>query len=127
MAAKELTAKNKTIGKWFGGTDFTPPATWYVALLDASDTELSGNGYARVAVTNNTTNFPTPTTGQNSISIEVTFPVATGDWTEAVKVGLYTASSGGTREFKTLLEEPATVLDGVEFFIPAGSLVFIES
>jgi hypothetical protein len=42
----------------------TRPTAWYVGLFTAAPsdtgggTEVSGNGYARVAITNNATNFP---------------------------------------------------------------------
>ena len=49
-------AVGKILDLFFGNTTATPPATWYIALT-SSGTELSGNGYARLAVTNNTTNF----------------------------------------------------------------------
>jgi hypothetical protein len=126
MATKEVSTANETLDKWFGRTDFTPPATWYVGLLDASETELSGGAYARVAVTNNTTNFPNAVSKQKSIATSVTFPTATADWDEAVKVGFWTASSGGTLKFKALLSAPVTVLDTIEFSFNAGDLVFQE-
>ncbi|MBS1797464.1 MAG: hypothetical protein JSS81_26815 [Acidobacteria bacterium] len=126
MPSKETSTANETLDKWFGRSDFTPPATWYVGLLDASDTELSGGGYARVAVANNTTNFPAASAKQKSIAAAVTFPTAAGDWDEAAKVGFWTASTGGTLKFKTLLDAPVTVLDGIEFSFLAGDLVFIE-
>lgn len=127
MAAKETATANLTLDKWFGATNFTPPATWYVGLLKTGDTELSGDGYARVAVTNNTTNFPNASAKQKSIATSVTFPTATADWDEALKVGFWDASTAGNLKFKTLLDEPVTVLDGVEFAFNAGDLVFIES
>ncbi len=126
MSAKETSTANETLDKWFGGTNFTPPATWYVGLLAAGDTELSGGGYARVAVTNNTTNFPNAAAKQKAIAASVTFPVATADWAEALKVGFWDAASGGNLKFKTLLDAPVTVLDGVEFSFNSGDLIFLE-
>lgn len=125
--AKETSTANENLDKWFGGTNFTPPATWYVGLLKAGDTELSGDGYARVAVTNNPTNFPNASAKQKAIAVSVTFPEATADWDEALKVGFWDAASGGNLKFKTLLDAPVTVLNGIEFVFAAGDLVFIES
>jgi hypothetical protein len=45
----------------FNGAAYTPPATWYIGFR-ASGIELSGNGYARIALTADTTNFPTTAT-----------------------------------------------------------------
>lgn len=127
MSAKETSTANQTLDLWFGNTAPTPPATWYVGLLAAGDTELSGDGYARVAVTNNTTNFPNAASKTKSIATSVTFPTATADWNEALKVGFWDASTAGNLKFKTLLDAPVTVLNGVEFAFNAGDLVFIEA
>lgn len=127
MAAKDLIAKNKTLSKWFGRTDFTAPATWHIGLLDASETEFSGDGYARVAVTNNTTNFVLDTlTGQTTLMLDITYPAATADWDAAYKVALFDADEGGDRYFKTNLSAPLSILSGIEFTFFAGDIVFIE-
>jgi hypothetical protein len=126
MAAKETSTANQTLDKWFGGTDFTPPGTWYIGLLKAGDTELSGGGYARVPVVNNAANFPNAVGKQKAIAAAVVFPTATADWDEALKVGFWDAAGGGNLKFKTSLDDPVTVLNGVEFIFVAGDLVFIE-
>jgi len=92
----------------FSNTTYTIPATWYIALSTTTPvqgaspnfTEPSGNAYARVAVTNNTTNFvpvaSPPATGytmQNNTA--VTFPTATGSWGTVTYFGLYDASTSG--------------------------------
>lgn len=88
-----------------GATAFTAPATVYVALYTAlptdaaaSGTEVSGGAYARVAVTNNTTNWPAatgtaPTTKSNGTSI--TFPAPTANWGTIVGFAIKDAASGG--------------------------------
>lgn len=90
------------LGGYFGsGT----PATWYVGLINTMPdeagsgiVEVSGTGYARQAVTNNLTNFPAanPTLCQAALSFG---PVGAGGWTDAVGLGFYTASSGGSPKF----------------------------
>jgi hypothetical protein len=68
------------------GQGFTKDATVYVALCtsapadNAVGTEPSGNGYARVAVTNNATNWPNAPGGSKSNGVAITFPTATGSW-----------------------------------------------
>lgn len=53
----------------FGSVDYTPPVTFYVALFTVTPsdsgggTEVSGGSYARVAMTNNPTNFPNASSG----------------------------------------------------------------
>lgn len=65
---------SKVLNSIFNATAFSPPATLYAALwtatLNAASTgsttgEASYTGYARVAVTANTTNFPLSASGSN--------------------------------------------------------------
>lgn len=86
----------------FRGTTFTAPTTLYIALYTAAPsdsgggTEVSGNAYARVAVTCNTTNWSAPGVGgSTSNSVAITFPTATGSWGSIVAIGILDASSGG--------------------------------
>lgn len=67
-----------------GATAFTAPATVYMALFTASPgaagsvtNEASGGSYARVAITNNTTNFPNSSGGVKSNGTTITFATAT--------------------------------------------------
>ncbi len=57
---------------------------------DPSFAEVSGPGYARVAVT-----FAAPVNG-NAAGGQVTFPVATGSWGAITFLGLCDTSAGGT-------------------------------
>lgn len=88
----------------FGGADYTRPATLYIALCTAdptdagtgsSITEPSGNNYARVAVTNNATNFPASSSGAKSNGTAVTFPQASGSWGTVTHFAICDASSAG--------------------------------
>lgn len=87
------------INEVLGGTAFSAPATVYMALFSASPsdgvagTELSGSAYARVAITNNTTNFPAGNPKSNGTAI--TFPQATADWLRAYSWALSDASTAG--------------------------------
>ena len=59
-------------------------------------TELTGNGYARVQKTNDTTNFPDASAGAKTVGTAVTFPTATGsNWSAAVGWAILDASTGG--------------------------------
>jgi hypothetical protein len=62
--------ENELLDHVFGAAAYSAPATLYVGLSTADPTdddsglaEPSGNGYARVAVTNNATNFPAASGG----------------------------------------------------------------
>lgn len=124
--------EQKLLDHVFGVTVFTAPATVYVALYsatpgdaNASGTELTGNGYARVAVTNNTANWPnatgtSPTTKQNGTVI--TFPTATGDWLSAVAFAIYDAAVNGNEICWGALTEAKTVFNGDFADFPVGTI-----
>lgn len=90
------------INELFGGTAFAADATLYAALfttVPADDgsggVEANYTSYARVAVTNNTTNFPSANPKLNGTA--VAFPQATAAQAGQIKgLGWYTAASGGT-------------------------------
>lgn len=106
----------------FGATDYTPPATVYAALYtvtpgdaSASGTEVTGGSYARVAITNNTTNFPNasgtaPTTKRNGTAI--TFPTATADWGTVVAMAFYDAATTGNEIAWGALTQNKTISNG---------------
>lgn len=109
------------------------PATLYAALFSAAPsdsgggTELSGSGYARVAVTNDTTNFPAAsTTGgvtTKPTGADITFPAATADWLSAVAMAFMDAASGGNLIAWATLTTAKTVLNGQTAYFPAGLIV----
>lgn len=108
------------LGYIFGARTYTNPTTYYVGLWTTtlSDTstgatagEPSGGSYARVAVTNNSTNFAVPTsgTGQTSNSNLIAFPMATASWGTITYVALCDASTGGNIIAWASLTTPVTV------------------
>ena len=71
--------------------------TKYIGLIDASDNELSGNAYARVAMTGfGSSNSWQPDGEEYENRGVVQFPVPTSAWSAIAKWGLYTAANGGT-------------------------------
>lgn len=109
------------LSKDFGAVNYTPPATWYVGLLSGG-TELTGGSYARVAVTNDATSFPTVTTNLIVNGIAIAFPQATSDWATADEVALFIASSGGSPKYRDSLDNPVTVRTGQTRSFAAGDL-----
>jgi hypothetical protein len=104
-----------------GGPDFIRPGTVHFALFtgvtdgDANNvTQPSGGGYARVAVTNNSTNFPGATSGSGSKSngTQITFPTATGSWGTVTHWGVYDAATGGNLLYWGELTTPRTITSG---------------
>ena len=112
----------------FGGGDFTRPATVYLALTStvptkgAAGTELSGNGYARKAVTNNATNFPASANGAKSNGTDIVFATATGNWAEAKGAEIYDDPTAGNRLGWAELPVYKTVQSGDTAKILAGEL-----
>ena len=77
------------------------PATVYVGLFTAAPTdagggtEVSGNNYARVSVTNNGTNWPASSGGAKANGTAITFDTPSGSWGTVVAMGIFDASSAG--------------------------------
>lgn len=134
MASGKSTAqRNQTLDLWLGATAPTPPATYYVALFtvapnkDGGGTEVSGGSYARVALTNNVTNWPNAAGGAKSNGIAITFPQATANWGTIVGVALMSAASGGTQYYWGLLNAPVTIINGQTREFPIGALEVRET
>lgn len=106
----------------FNGAAYTPPATWYVGFRSAG-VELSGNGYARIALTANGTNFPTTATNVMANGVEFNSATATGgDWIQADEVALYDASTSGNLWYWDLLDAPFTLAQGRTRTFAIGAL-----
>jgi hypothetical protein len=132
MAGKSDYLENKVLDLLLGAVSYTVPTTVYIALYTAAPTdagggtEVSGGGYARVAVTNNTTNFPTASNGSKSNGTTITFPTATADWGTIVAVGIFDASTAGNLLFWANLTASKTVQNGDTAQFASGSLTFTE-
>lgn len=93
--------ENEILDHVFGAAAYTAPATLYIALFTAAPTdagggtEVSGGSYARVAVTNNATNFPAASGGAKANGTEITFVTATASWGTVVAFGIFDAASAG--------------------------------
>lgn len=100
-------ADQKLVQLLFGDTAYTIPTTLYVGLSTTTPTqagtnftEPSGGAYARVAVTNNTTNWVAatsqPATGyEQANGTTITFPTATASWGTVTYFGIFDASTSG--------------------------------
>jgi hypothetical protein len=87
----------------FGAAAYTAPVTLYVGLwtsplTDASTSltagEVSGGSYARVAVTNNKTNWSVAAAGALANDVAFTFPQASGSWGTVTYMGIFDVASG---------------------------------
>lgn len=135
MGSKSDYLEAKVLDLVLGANAFSAPATVYMALFSVTPsdagggTELTGGSYARVAITNNTTNWPnstgtSPTTKNNGTTI--TFPTATADWATAVAWGLFDASSNGNLLYWGALAENKTVFNGDTASFAANNITITE-
>lgn len=124
---------NALINEVFGGVNYAPVATVYIALsttaptaAGANVTEPTANGYARVAVLNNATNFPTATGGSKTNGTPITFPEATGAWGggNITHFAIFDAATAGTFMGFGSVTTPKTVVAGDTANFPAGALSF---
>jgi hypothetical protein len=124
------TAANSILGS---GT----PATVYAALFSTlptaagGGTELSGGNYARVAITNNSTNWPAAVAGLKSNGALIDFgTVASANWGTANGAAIVTTSSGalGANDviIAGLLGTPRILNVGDAFKFNAGAVTYQE-
>jgi hypothetical protein len=122
----ELALLNNT----FGASTFTPPGTLYLAAFTVAPgetgggTECTGGSYARVAVTNNATNFPSANPKLNGTSIS--FPQASAGWGTVVAVAWMDASTAGNMLTYTVLDTSKDITTGDTLTFAVGSLSHSE-
>lgn len=97
--------ENELLDHVFGNAAYTAPATLYVGLFTAAPTDAGGGtevgtgtwtNYARVAVTNNATNFPAAAAGAKSNGTAISFGAATATGpVTVVAVGIFDAATAG--------------------------------
>ncbi|AEA27928.1 hypothetical protein Psed_5801 [Pseudonocardia dioxanivorans CB1190] len=115
------------------------PATWYLGMsltvsnADGSGFTEPGSGvnYGRVAISNNTTNWPAAVLIANRVlkrnGAKFTFANPTGSWGLLVEWGLFLALTGGLPRITNPLNQPISPKSGntpVEFDINALELPF---
>lgn len=125
----DVSVRNSLTAAVLGRVSYQGPATLHAALIVGASgplsggTEVSGNNYARVAITNNQTNFPAPSAGATTNANVITWPTSTGAWGSVNAVRLYDAASGGNLVGGATLTPAATVdATGITVSINAGQL-----
>lgn len=110
---------------------FTKPAALYVGLMTAvSDgeagtvTEVSGGGYARVAVAPGDANWDAAVGGNGTTgnTNAITFPNATGDWGIVTHFGIWDADTAGNLLVYAALSTPRNITSGSTPEFAAGAL-----
>lgn len=121
--------RNRVLDARYGGGTYSKPATVYFALftsmptvLGNDGTEVTGGSYARVAVTNNATNFPNAAAGQKTNANAITWPGATASWGAIQGIGIFDdPTAGNLQDFQPLVT-PKTVGNGDVFSLAASQL-----
>lgn len=126
--------ENKLLNLTFGAVTFAPATVLYIGLSstavdDAGGgiTEPIGNGYARALVNNNTTNFPSTSSGTIANGTVVMFPQATGQWASGADLTHFfvaDAPVGGNIYAAGTLTTPKKFSNGDQPNFPVGSLTF---
>lgn len=141
MAGFSDTMEVNVLNAVFRGIALSGLGTLYISLhngdptdanVTATELPIGTNGYSRVAVASNTTNWTAPATAGAANQItnagNVIFGTPTGDWNGGAAisyVGIYTAATAGTLVASGALGTARTVLatDNAPTFGP-GALVF---
>lgn len=130
------TTDGALLDEVFGGQNYVPPATLYFALLTTAPTDIkvgtgaveaSYTGYARVAVTNNLTNFPAAAGSPRSKTnaTEFLFPTPSTTGGSVVASGVYDAVTGGNYVAGFLVTAKAIAAgDPIKFTV--GSLLLSQ-
>lgn len=113
----------------FGGTSYTPPATYHFALstttpsIDGSGfTEPVGGSYSRVSFTNNKTNWGTASNASLTNAAAVQFVESTGSWGTIVAVGIYDASTSGNLYWYDTLSPARAVASATTVLFAIGAI-----
>lgn len=132
MAGSKSNYYEAAVLNVLGGSSITAPATVYIGLFTASPgeagpgTEVTGGSYARVAVTNNTTNWPAAAGGAKSNGTDIVFPTATGAWGTVTSFGIFDASTSGNCFYYGDLTTPKVVASSDIFKFVTGNIAITE-
>lgn len=118
---------NALLDHVLGGPDYVPASSVYLGLF-VGGVEVSGNGYARKAVTNDATNFPNAVNGVKALATAQEFNAApSGSWGLVDEVRLFDAASAGNTLFAKALAVPRSVGVNAPCRFSAGALTFAAS
>ncbi len=124
-------SENKILDQLFGATSIVAsvPATWYVGLSTTTpneggtgSTEPAAGAYARVAVTNNKTNFGTASNGVLTNSTAISFPESTASWGTITHIVFYDALTGGNIWYWEALPTSRAVAANTTVYFATGAL-----
>lgn len=130
MAGISDYLENEILDHVLSAATYTPPATLYIALFTTSPnfetgaggTEVTGGSYARLSVTNNSTNFPAASAGSKSNGATFTFTTPTASWGTVVGFGIYDDPTAGNLLMGNTLTTSKTINSGDTVSFNSGSI-----
>ncbi len=124
MVEFSLFERNRIANNLFGGADFEIRAySDTISSTGTGGTEIDADGYEPIEIENDTTNFPTATTGArtNAVAFQKQF-------TEAATIAsMAVFSSGGDFLARIVPSSPLEVGGGEYWRFPIGSITFTPS
>lgn len=128
--------ENEILDHILSAATYTAPVTTYIGLWTAtlSDTstgstagEVSGGTYARVALTNNATNWPASSAGAKSNGIAIDFGTATANWGTVTHFAILDAATLGNILYWGDLTVSKVINSGDSAQFPVGDLDVSEA
>lgn len=122
--------ENELLDHVVGNSAYSAPATLYFAVYTANPsdagggTEVTGGSYARVAKTNNLTNFPAASGGSKSNANDIDFGLATANWGTLTGAAVLDAASAGNFLFWGALTQSKVINNGDGFKFTTGNVTF---
>lgn len=119
-------AEAKLLDHVLGTTTYTKPTATYLALFTATPsdtgggTEVSGNGYARQAVTWNAASSGAGTADNSSTH---TFTASGGNWGTITHIAIMDASTTGNFLYYGAVTASRVINDGDSLTVAAGAIV----
>lgn len=122
--------ENELLDQVWGGQAYAAPANLFVGLSTTAPADdgtnitepPGGNGYARVSVPNDLTNWPAAVGGTKQNGTVIQFPTASGAWGTVTHFSIYDAASGGNILGSGSLTTPKTIDSGDTASFAVGDL-----
>lgn len=135
--SKSNFLENEILDHILSAATYTAPGTTYIGLwtaaLDDASTgatagEVSGGSYARVALTNNATNWPAASGGAKANGVAIDFGTASANWGTVTHFCIVDSSSGaGNILYHGDLTASKTINNGDSAQFPIGDLDVTEA
>jgi hypothetical protein len=120
---------NRLLDLNFGGTSYSQPVTYYfglstttIQIAGTGATEPSGGNYARVAFTNNKTNWGTASNAALTNSSAVTFPESSASWGTITYVFMADALTAGNIWWFDALSPSRSVASATTVLFAIGAI-----